>query len=450
MVVVRRYEELCSDTGEPFVPMTVDPVLGNPEVALRQVGNGDPVIKWAPTAKDLYGRGQGVYLDFAGEALRPGCVYATDSARYTSLTQSAVYAHIAQQPDRPGFLAVQYWIYWYYNDWNNKHESDWEFIQVLFRASSVDQALTHDPISVGYAQHEGGEVSDWTSDKLEHDGTHPVVYSSQRSHASYVQAALYLGRGASEGFGCDNTQTPSTRVRPRVVVLPDAPSGPDDPFAWLAFNGRWGERQSDPNNGPTGPTGKPRWSEPVTWQEGLRESSFAIPGGSAAPPAIVSTFCTVVGEGSVLFIEFMASPAKVLLALAVLALVFAFLVRRTSWRRVDPLPVVARRAPARSSARRLLCTGNIRRRSQRLASLRCLLAWWRCSSASACSTFRSSGRPLPSRPTPETRAAGRSFRPQSRPRSGPSPSCLSPPRSPTCSDTPVRDHTTAWAAPATR
>jgi hypothetical protein len=91
--------------------MTVDPVLGNPEVALRQVGNGDPVIKWAPTAKDLYGRGQGVYLDFAGEALRPGCVYATDSARYTSLTQSAVYAHIAQQPDRPGFLAVQYCIF---------------------------------------------------------------------------------------------------------------------------------------------------------------------------------------------------------------------------------------------------------------------------------------------------------------------------------------------------
>jgi hypothetical protein len=343
VIVLRRYDELCSGTGEPFVPMTVDPVLGNPEVALRQVGNGDPVIKWAPTAKDLYGRGQGVYLNFAGEALRPGCVYATDSARYTSLTQSAVYAHIAQQPDRPGFLAVQYWIYWYYNDWNNKHESDWEFIQVLFRASSVDQALTQDPVSVGYAQHEGGEVSDWTSDKLEHDGTHPVVYSSQRSHASYVQAALYLGRGASEGFGCDNTQTPSTRVSPSVVVLPDAPSGPDDPFAWLAFNGRWGERQSDPNNGPTGPTGKPRWSEPVTWQEGLREGSFAIPGGSAAPPAIVSTFCTVVGKGSVLFIEFMASPAKVLLALAVFALVCAFLVRRTSWRRVDPLPLVARR-----------------------------------------------------------------------------------------------------------
>jgi hypothetical protein len=57
----------------------VDPVLGNPSVALRQVGNGDAVIRWAPTAKDLYGLGTGTYLDLPGDALSPGCVYATDS-----------------------------------------------------------------------------------------------------------------------------------------------------------------------------------------------------------------------------------------------------------------------------------------------------------------------------------------------------------------------------------
>jgi hypothetical protein len=343
VVVVRRLDETCADTGEPFVPMTVDAVLGNPEVALRQVGNGDPVIRWGPTATDLYGRGEGVYLDFPGDALKPGCVYASDSARYNPDTQSAVYAHVAQQANRPGYLAVQYWLYWYYNDWNDKHESDWEFIQVLFRASSVDEALAKGPASVGYAQHTGGEVSDWKSDKLERHGTHPVVYSSERSHASYVQPALFLGRGASEGFGCDNTQAPSTRLHPRVVLLPDKPTGADDPFAWLTFNGRWGERQASPNNGPTGPLSKPRWSAPVDWQEGLRDSSFVVPGGSAAPPPIIETFCTVVGQGSVLFINFMANPQKVLFLLAVLVAVLWFLLRRTSWRRVPPLPVVARR-----------------------------------------------------------------------------------------------------------
>src|SRR3954447_1168812 len=100
-VVVRRHDSVCSDTGEPFIPMTVDGVLGNPEVALRQVGNGDPVIKWAPTAKDLYGRGEGVYVDLPGDALRPGCLYATDSARYAPQRKSAVYAHVARQANRP-------------------------------------------------------------------------------------------------------------------------------------------------------------------------------------------------------------------------------------------------------------------------------------------------------------------------------------------------------------
>ncbi len=38
VVMLRRYDELCADTGEPYVPTTVDTVLGNPSVALRQVG----------------------------------------------------------------------------------------------------------------------------------------------------------------------------------------------------------------------------------------------------------------------------------------------------------------------------------------------------------------------------------------------------------------------------
>jgi hypothetical protein len=31
----------------------VDAVLGNPQIALRQIGNGAAVIGWDPTARDL-------------------------------------------------------------------------------------------------------------------------------------------------------------------------------------------------------------------------------------------------------------------------------------------------------------------------------------------------------------------------------------------------------------
>lgn len=342
VVMVRAQDDPCDRQGEPYRPIAVDAVLGNPQVALRQVGNGDAVIRWAPTARDLHGLGTGVYLDFPGDALRPGCVFAADSARYAA-AGTTVYAHVARQPDRPGFLALQFWFYWYYNDWNDKHESDWEFVQLLFRASTVDEALAGRPESVGFAQHEGGEVVPWTSDRLERDGDHPVVYASERSHASYTEPALFLGRGASEGFGCDDTEGPSTRLRPDVVLLPDAPSGPDDPLAWLAFSGRWGERHAAPNDGPTGPASKPQWTEPVRWQEGLRESSVPIPGGSAGGPRVVDAFCAVVGGGSVLLVGIVASPARTLALLAVLAALLWFLLSRTSWRRVDPEPLVARR-----------------------------------------------------------------------------------------------------------
>lgn len=117
--------------------MTVDPLLGNPEVALRQVGNDDAVIQWAPTAEDLAGLGSATYLDFPGKSLNPGYTYAEYQATYAPLPEVAVYAHVAREADRPGYVAVQYWFYWYYNDWNDRHESDWEFIQVLFEADDV-------------------------------------------------------------------------------------------------------------------------------------------------------------------------------------------------------------------------------------------------------------------------------------------------------------------------
>jgi hypothetical protein len=342
IVMVRQYTKPCGP-GEAYVPMRVDALLDNPEVALRQVGNHDAVIRWAPTAADLYGRGTGTYLDLPGDALSPGCIYARDSARYTPLSKAAVYAHVTTQADEPGYVAVQYWLYWYYNDWNDKHESDWEFVQVLFKAPSVQAALAESPYQVGYAQHTGGETAAWESDKLQKEGTHPVVYSSEGSHASYFEPALYLGRSASEGFGCDNTQAPNTRVVPTAVLLPDKPSGPDSPFAWLEFHGRWGERHAGPNNGPDGPLGKPRWRNPVTWQENLRPSSFVIPGGSDTPPALVGTFCDVVGKGSVLYVRYAAQPAAVLGFLAAIALAIGFLLRRTRWDRVPAYPVVRRR-----------------------------------------------------------------------------------------------------------
>ena len=41
---------------------------------------------------------------------------------------------------RPGRLALQYWLFYAFNDWNNLHEGDWEMIQLDFDAATAHQA----------------------------------------------------------------------------------------------------------------------------------------------------------------------------------------------------------------------------------------------------------------------------------------------------------------------
>ena len=343
IIMLKKQSDDCDNDGEPYGPTTADIVLDNPEVALRQVGGGDPVVMWAPGANDLLGLGEGFFLDFPGSSLSPHCIYERDFNKYAADQPATVYAHIVQPRESPDKLVVQYWTYWYYNDWNNKHESDWEGISLLFDASSIEEALASTPTEIGYSQHEGGERAEWDSDKLERDGDHPVIYSSAGSHASYFSPAVYLGRSASEGFGCDDTSGPSNLVSPEVVLLPDSVNDPDDPLAWVSYEGRWGERQRGAFNGPTGPISKDRWLDPMPWFDELRPSSVVIPAGDSEGASVVEVFCEVVEAGSGALIKFTVSPVVALLAFLIIFAVFRFVVGQTDWTRVAAEPLRRRR-----------------------------------------------------------------------------------------------------------
>lgn len=343
IIMLKQQSDDCDADGEPYGPTAADIVLDNPEVALRQVGSENPVVKWAPGAADLAGLGEGFFLDFPGSSLSPECIYERDFEKFTADRPATVYAHIVQPIDAPDKLVVQYWTYWYYNDWNNKHESDWEGISLLFDASSIEEALSSEPTEVGYSQHEGGERADWDSGKLEREGDRPVIYSSAGSHASYFGSAVYLGRSASEGFGCDDTSGPSDRVSPDVVLLPDSVDDPDDPLAWVSFEGRWGERQSGPFNGPTGPVSKDRWLDPLPWFDELRPSSVVIPAGDSDVASVVGAFCGVVEAGSHALITFKVSPSVALLGFLIVFGLARFLIGRTDWTPVATEPLRRRR-----------------------------------------------------------------------------------------------------------
>ena len=322
VVVVRTQASPCS-VGEPYLPTVVQSVLGQPDVVLHGPGG---VTVAAPKATDLAGKGDGWYLDLPGNPLSPGCDYDAWFAKVASGKPAIVYGRVTTDPDHPGTVVLQYWFFWVFNDWNDKHEGDWEMVQVLIDAPSVEQALTTTPTSLAFAQHEGSETALWTDEKVHRDGDHVAVYPGEGSHAAYYTQAQWFGKSAAAGFGCDNTTAPGTVLHPQVVLLPDTPTAG---FEWLSFTGRWGEKAPSFNNGPTGPNTKTQWAHPVTWQlEQGRPSAVDLPpiGGPA-----VSGFCSLTESGSLLFVQFLDSPATVVGVVVVLLVLLVLVVARTDF-----------------------------------------------------------------------------------------------------------------------
>ena len=325
--VVRLVSHTSCAPGKPYVPIDVNLLFGTPTVALRGPWGPSDLVKIGPTANDLSKDLFEYHLDFPGNALEPGCSYADWERRLVEGRAPAVYAHVATDPERPGKLALQYWLFYVFNQWNNLHEGDWEMIQLDFDASSAAQALQRAPVAVGYSQHEGAEQAGWTDGKLERvDGTHPVVHPADGSHANFFGESLYLGSSAEQGVGCDDTRGPTFDVRPIVHTIPSDPAQARAAYPWIAFDGRWGELHPAFYNGPTGPNQKTQWTAPIRWSEGWRDYSYTVPGGTAFGGDATDFFCSAVGRGSQALVQFVAKPLEFGLVLAGIVVLFVVLI----------------------------------------------------------------------------------------------------------------------------
>ncbi len=342
IVVLKQQRRACDTHGEAYEPVAVNLVLGRKDVTLRGPGG---FAEQAPTMRDIYGKGPGYFLDFPGNPLRPGCSYERWFRKISRGRPATVYAHIATQADEPGRLALQYWLYYVYNDWNNKHEGDWEMLQLVFAAETPAEALDRPPLEVGYSQHSGAQSAAWSNSDLEREGTHPLVYSASGSHAEFFRSSLWFGYSAQAGVGCDDTRGPSREVEPDVVVVPTRPPGAGSPYAWLGFDGLWGQRLRSPNGGPTGPNAKTQWRKPMTWaQTTWHDTALSVPAGTSLGPSATGFFCGFVAAGSKVYLRTLASPVVVGAVLVVLAVAAIVLVRQTRWRPRGPTPVDGRRA----------------------------------------------------------------------------------------------------------
>jgi hypothetical protein len=331
------------NTGEEQYgpPTTVSTVLENPAVKLVQYVDGkDVLIKRGPTASDIATLGDDYYLDLPGDPLDVKCPergsYPTDFAklRAEQKAPALTYAHIVSEPGHPGFV-VQYWFFYYFNQFNDVHEGDWEGMQISFDADDAAQALRDGPSQIALFQHAGGERADWDDSKVQKSGTHPIVYPAAGSHATFYDNAIYIQNGShGSGVGCDNTSDPLVESNPAPIIVPTA-AAPGSEFQWLGFLGHWGQREKGFNNGPQGPTTKKQWLRPFTWMEGIRQDSPRLPGGSILGPAASTAFCGAIATVS----EFINLEAKSTIgAIALLLILLALIlvpILVTRWRPCD-------------------------------------------------------------------------------------------------------------------
>ncbi|WP_285500884.1 hypothetical protein [Actinokineospora sp. NBRC 105648] len=162
---------------------------------------------------------QGFYLDL------------DDDARSGDSTLGAP-AYWERHEDGSGLVAFVYWFFYGYNDYNNKHEGDWERVAVQVRGEQ--------PVAVTFWKHEEPTCTvDWAD--LDVDDGHPTVLAAKGAHGSYPTAGMFNHPG-----GVDiTTKGRLWRAWSQVRAADAEP--------WWGYRGMWGEAGMKNFRGPRGP-----------------------------------------------------------------------------------------------------------------------------------------------------------------------------------------------------
>ena len=296
-----------AEAGENFEP---DPIQVLIDLSLlRDVT--DPAFVQKPSILNLRHWSQSdYYLDVAELGPEPNdieqykAIYDENKTRYPP----TIYARVKESASE---TVLQYWLFYYLNDWRNIHEGDWELVQLHFPGGTAEQLLDSKavPEFAAYSQHQGGQRMSWKEmlDRELVSGTHPFVYAARGSHANYFTPGQYWS-----GLDFDDTGLDSWRViTPEQLEIVLMPETADEGSEWLDFKGYWGEYLgfsisvlglSFGQHGPFGPRWheggalSKKWEQPAAWGAELAEypqpfwvSLIPIP-GDLSKLAIFSIF----------------------------------------------------------------------------------------------------------------------------------------------------------------
>jgi len=235
---------------EKFYPTSVDHIISSSVLKQRNSNGSSFIVDSSPTPNNL-----GTYTSsnlFLDNKLGTFDAIAGDYASKFQDLGFYAYVHVVSSDSS---TIIQYWLFYSYNNGPlNDHQGDIEVIQVFLDGSGSPQKVL-------LSQHFSGENAAWSD--VEKQGTHPVVYVAQGSHANYFKP--YQGKiGLENDIVGSNGRTivPSSL---NLFILGEKDNHSPDQ-SWLDFAGRWGYWGTDQEValGMVGPLG------PIFSQDGVR------------------------------------------------------------------------------------------------------------------------------------------------------------------------------------
>jgi hypothetical protein len=208
-----------------------------------------------------------------------------------------VYGHA--RADSKGRLWLQYWLFYYYNDYNlvahliggGRHEGDWELVQLRLGPGEKPELAV-------YSQHKTAQAKPWSATPK--DGNTPRIYIARGSHANYFGTGSHF-----TGTWFDQADGKGPKVTPTLELVADQVP------AWLHWPGHWGDTKEGflplDSRSPTSPGRRVHWLDPS-------KLSGAEPKAAPAPPAPPKAVAR--REGDRIVVAYDADPAAATLVVA--------------------------------------------------------------------------------------------------------------------------------------
>ena len=247
-------DEECGP-GEPYLPLDVNALFGQPTVALRGPWNGIDLVKIAPTAATWPRASTSTTSTFPGTRSSPAATTSAGPGTSALGTSPSVYAHVASDPDHPGQAGPPVLALLRVQRLEQPARGRLGDDPARLRRGQRSRCARRQPATMGYSQHEGAEKADWGADKLDLvDGTHPVVYPAAGIARELLRRGLFLGSSAEQGVGCDNTTRPPRRPASEGGLDPERPCAGAARVPVDRVPGTLGRAAAAFFNGPTGRT----------------------------------------------------------------------------------------------------------------------------------------------------------------------------------------------------